>query len=227
VWRHADRRGVPRVAQDWLWYDSYFAGDGLQNSGAYVFRPNCSDAFAIDGGAVHVTVQQSDVVTVVTQVWQPWMVQELRLWHGDVAVELEYSVGPIPVVDGPTDDDWHGTSGPMPIPIGGSGKEVISRFSTSIDSEDTFFTDSNGREMMQRVRNQRPTWNWTSDEPVAGNYYPVTTAAFIRDGRVQMTVATDRAQGRCSSPSLRPTGAETAPHSLRARCVLCVQGRRA
>ena len=31
-----------------------------------------------------------------------------------------------------------------------------------------------------RRRNHRPDWNLTIHEPIAGNYYPVTTAAFIR-----------------------------------------------
>ncbi len=35
--------------------------------------------------------------------------------------------------------------------------------------QDTFYTDSNGREMQKRVINYRPTWPLEVFEPVAGN----------------------------------------------------------
>lgn len=78
------------------------------------------------------------------------------------------------------------------------GKDVVSRFNTSVASEDAFLTDSNGREMLLRRRDQRPGWNFSQTEPVAGNYFPVTTAAAVRDASVQLTVLTDRAQGVAS-----------------------------
>lgn len=45
---------------------------------------------------------------------------------------------------------------------------------------DTFYTDSNGREYLKRVRDFRPTWNLTVTEPVSGNYYPLTVGAYIQ-----------------------------------------------
>jgi hypothetical protein len=60
------------------------------------------------------------------------------------------------------------------------------------------FTDSNGREMLTRRRNHRPTWPLEVKEPVAGNYYPITAAAAISDGCLGLGVATDRAQGVAS-----------------------------
>jgi len=44
----------------------------------------------------------------------------------------------------------------------------------------TFYTDSNGREYLKRVRDFRPTWNLTITEPVSGNYYPLTAGAYIQ-----------------------------------------------
>jgi lysosomal alpha-mannosidase len=38
----------------------------------------------------------------------------------------------------------------------------------------------------------RPTWKPILLEPIAGNYYPVNTHAFVRDSYSQMTVLTDR-----------------------------------
>lgn len=42
-----------------------------------------------------------------------------------------------------------------------------------------FYTDSNGREMLRRVRDFRPTWDLEVIEPVAGNFYPVTSAIYL------------------------------------------------
>jgi hypothetical protein len=78
-----------------------------------------------------------------------------------------------------------------------TGKEIVSRFSApSIASAGALLTDANGRELLERRRDQRPSWQrFNQTEPVAGNYYPVTTLAAIRDGSAQLTVLVDRAQG--------------------------------
>lgn len=75
------------------------------------------------------------------------------------------------------------------------GKEVVSKFKSSIASQGELLTDSNGREMLLRRRNFRPTWNLSQTEPVAGNYYPINAAAAIRDAAAQLTVLVDRSQG--------------------------------
>ena len=80
-----------------------------------------------------------------------------------------------------------------PIDVSNSvGKEVVSRLQCDIASAATMFTDSNGREMMRRVRNSVPTWNMSAHDPVPVNFYPVTSAAYIQDGANRM----------CRSPKL-------------------------
>lgn len=66
------------------------------------------------------------------------------------------------------------------------------------ESNGVFFTDSNGREILQRQRNFRPTWTADIKEPVAGNYYPVTTVISTRDSTSEFGVLVDRAQGGTS-----------------------------
>jgi len=78
------------------------------------------------------------------------------------------------------------------------GKEVITKYTTKIASNGTFYTDSNGRRWMKRKRNQRSSWNLTLTEPVASNYYPITSSIAIRDAIHQATVITDRPQGGTS-----------------------------
>ncbi|KAJ8898442.1 hypothetical protein PR048_003802 [Dryococelus australis] len=81
-----------------------------------------------------------------------------------------------------------------------SGKEVISKFTTDLDSQHVFHTDSNGREMLRRRRDQRPTWDVHLEEPVSGNYYPVTSKIAVDDeaAGLRLAVLTDRAQGGSS-----------------------------
>nr|AIA94441.1 Glyco_hydro_38C [uncultured bacterium] len=63
-----------------------------------------------------------------------------------------------------------------------------------------FYTDSNGRETMKRVRDYRPTWDVEKIEREASNYYPVTSKISIRDEErnVGLTVLTERAEGGSS-----------------------------
>lgn len=68
--------------------------------------------------------------------------------------------------------EWEVTLGS--IPNTGQGTEVTINFrSFDIDNNKTFYTDSNGLEMQERILNYRPTWNWTGSQNVSGNYYPV------------------------------------------------------
>lgn len=81
-----------------------------------------------------------------------------------------------------------------------NGKEIITRFSTKLKTDMVFYTDSNGRELLKRVRNFRPTWKLSISEPVSVNYYPVTSKILMRDPNqnVEVAILTDRAQGGAS-----------------------------
>lgn len=81
------------------------------------------------------------------------------------------------------------------------GKEVITKYTvtSSFNSKSTFYTDSNGREMMKRTLNSRPDYSYDPDnEPVAGNYYPVTSKIVINDANAELAILTDRSQGGTS-----------------------------
>ena len=54
------------------------------------------------------------------------------------------------------------------------------RYESNVSSRDIFYTDSNGREMIKRVRDFRPSWKLDVTEPVSGNYYPLTAAMYIK-----------------------------------------------
>ena len=81
----------------------------------------------------------------------------MRLWAGAAHMEVEWTVGPIPMADG-------------------LGKEVSLRYVSNLASGESFATDANGREMLTRTRNARPTWDLDITGPIAGNFYPITAA---------------------------------------------------
>lgn len=76
---------------------------------------------------------------------------------------------------------------------------MITRFQVGDFDNELFYTDSNGREMMERKRNHNP-YNDSSVEPVTSNYYPVTSKIVIKDESkdLQVAVLTDRSQGGSS-----------------------------
>ena len=77
---------------------------------------------------------------------------------------------------------------------------MISRFTTDLQTNGLFYTDSNGRELLERKRNYRPTWELNITEPESGNYYPVTSKILIRDTirQQELAVLNDRSQGGSS-----------------------------
>jgi len=69
-------------------------------------------------------------------------------------------------------------------------------------SNGEFWTDSNGRQNIKRVRNQRFSFDFEEADyevqPVSSNYYPLTTGMYISSGDQQMSVLIDRGEGASS-----------------------------
>ncbi|KAJ8919646.1 hypothetical protein NQ315_006173, partial [Exocentrus adspersus] len=169
------------ISQEFFYYNG-FVGDNTKasnrSSGAYIFRP-FGEAVQVAAKA-SVKVYQGLLVSEVHQEFNEWVSQIVRIYEGENYVEFDWLIGPIPV----TDNHF--------------GKEVITRYKTRLNSDSVFYTDSNGRELVKRVRNFRPTWKVSLQEPVAGNYYPVTSKILLRSGQDEVAVLTDRAQGGTS-----------------------------
>jgi lysosomal alpha-mannosidase len=143
---------------------------------------NSSTPFPVAGSqSVSVTVVNGPVVNEVWQTFGSWAFQTIRLWINSSNVEFDWIVGPINVTD-----NW--------------GKEVISQYTTNFNTNATWYTDSNCREMQQRRRNFRPTWHLNVTEPVSENYFPVNCAIQTTDVSTGATfsITTDRSQGGSS-----------------------------
>ena len=177
------------MTQTWGYYKSFdfnidAAGKGdneKQNSGAYIFRPSRSQQLMLTKPIAATFQHTSSALYVHVEYDVPWLKTTTRVIRGANHLEVEYTVGPIPIEDG-------------------RGKEIVTRLSSTIKNAGTFYTDSNGREFMLRKRDYRPTWMLNVTEPIAGNYYPVSAAIYIEDSNSgqALAVATDRSQGGSS-----------------------------
>ncbi|EGZ21682.1 hypothetical protein PHYSODRAFT_360129 [Phytophthora sojae] len=181
-------------------YYQAFQGDGPK-SGAYIFRPDSNKTYPVTDGASNgaasaplpdvtmvelQTTSRSNAMSVPRVAFKigSWVTLEYRVNDDDKFLEIEWTVGSVPIDDK-------------------KGKEVIMRFDAgeSIASDGTLYTDSNGLEFVKRVRNHRDTWNLTlhdDQEGVSANYFPITTGAYIKDSKRQLNLVTDRAQGAAS-----------------------------
>lgn len=183
------------LSPSWGYYTSFDAnydpvdkhdetGSGSQNSGAYIFRPSSPEQQITELNPVSASFVNTSVgMEVHVDYKGGWVKTITRVLTGQPYLEVEYTVGPLPIDDN-------------------RGKEVVTRYSTPIDSSGAFYTDSNGREFIRRERNIRPTWDLNVYEPVSGNFYPVNAAIYIEDDEhedgMALAVATDRTEGGAS-----------------------------
>ncbi|XP_063371793.1 lysosomal alpha-mannosidase-like [Cydia amplana] len=143
-----------------------------RSSGAYIFRPNTTSP---DLHTFH--------HFVITNVVQSEL-QQLRI-HYDESVCLTVGLK----------DDTVYFSTILNIDL---GREYVLRFETDLKTDGAFYTDSNGRQMLKRIRNSRPQWNVTLAEPIPGNYYPIVNEIYIEDEDLRVVVNVDRARGGAS-----------------------------
>ncbi|CAK9311483.1 unnamed protein product [Citrullus colocynthis] len=168
------------VDQSYSYYTGY---DGRrdkapQNAGAYIFRPNATFPIA-PNKQVPLTVMRGPLIDEVHQQINPWISQVTRLQKEKEHVEVEFTVGPIPIDDG-------------------VGKEVATQITTTMKTNKTFYTDSNGRDFIKRIRDYRADWNLEVNQPVAGNYYPINLGIYTQDDEKEFSVLVDRAVGGSS-----------------------------
>lgn len=165
--------------QSYLWYGAN-DGKGADNqaSGAYIFRPNGAPPTTVSK-LVPLTIMRGPLVEEVHEEFSSWIYQVTRLYKDKEHAEVEFTVGPIPVHDG-------------------VGKEVISQITTNMTTNKVFYTDSNARDFIKRVRDYRTDWDLQVHQPVAGNYYPLNLGIYMMDDKAEFSVLVDRAVGGAS-----------------------------
>ncbi|PON67227.1 Glycoside hydrolase [Parasponia andersonii] len=160
----------------------YYSGDDgsvdFQASGAYIFRPNLTYPIKSEQ-QVPLTVFRGPILDEVHQRVNSWIYQVTRVYKEKDHAEFEFTIGPIPIDDG-------------------IGKEIITKISSSLKSNKKFYTDSNGRDFIERIRDYRKDWKLEVNQPVAGNYYPINLGIYTKDTRSELSLLVDRAVGGSS-----------------------------
>lgn len=197
----ADGRRVP-FRQNFYYYDADGKYRPEKNSGAYIFNPSDRGAQRVAPRA-DIEIIRGPVVEEVHQVFSPWCSQVMRIYKHSDYIEFHWLVGPIPIQ---ADLNQGAQNGPGPgpgynnSPLSDNGREIVSIYESDMKTNGTFFTDSNGRETIRRLRDHRSDYRLYTTEHTASNYYPVTSWIFIRDydRNLQLSVLPDRPQGASS-----------------------------
>ncbi|XP_074108776.1 lysosomal alpha-mannosidase II isoform X1 [Cotesia typhae] len=172
-----------QVTQSFHYYEGMKGNNtafAYRASGAYIFRPKESNVCNVSYSGSY-KFYTGPVVNELHLTVNSYISQVVRVYKEEQKVEFDWVVGPIPIEDS-------------------IGREIVTKYSSNLQSDGTFYTDSNGREMIKRRRNYRPSWNVTLEEPIAGNYYPVTAKIYLEDveKKVRVSLLNDRAQGGTS-----------------------------
>ncbi|KAL3525252.1 hypothetical protein ACH5RR_013624 [Cinchona calisaya] len=166
------------VQQSYLWYGSSAGDTESQSSGAYIFRPDSSPPKLVSR-SIPLKVIRGPLFDEVHQEFSSWIYQVVRVYKEKEHAEFEFTIGQIPIQDG-------------------VGKEVITQMTTNMATDKVFYTDSNGRDFLKRVRDYRADWPLQVTQPVAGNYYPLDIGIFTMDNSSEFSVLVDRATGGSS-----------------------------
>ncbi|KAF3786699.1 Alpha-mannosidase [Nymphaea thermarum] len=167
------------VQQSYTVYRSYNGSESdPQASGAYIFRPNGTIPTGT-AGRIQLTVVRGPIVEEVHQEFNTWISQITRIYKGKEHAEVEFIIGPVPV-----DDQV--------------GKEIATQLTASMMTNKTFYTDSNGRDFIKRIRDYRADWDLEVNQPIAGNYYPINLGMYMVDRNFELSVLVDRAVGGAS-----------------------------
>lgn len=176
------------LRQSFFCYEGQYSGDEGSDSspasGAYIFNPPLDEPYDL---GMHVTYRiiKGNVVQEIQQVFDSWITQVIRLYKGLDIIEFEWMVGPISVQSRRSK---------------AVSREIVTRYTTNLQNDGIFYTDSNGRTTIERRRGataQKGSDNWLT---TGSQYYPVVSWVYMKDvlRNMQMTVLPDSSQGTAS-----------------------------
>ena len=153
------------------------------HSGAYLFRPESSDSRNAEKDVFEnykdkkIMITTGPIASDVTVIQGALLAHTVRIFktqtHLDTAMYIENDVD-------------------FESPPKNRETEMFMRFITPIENGDDpeFFSDLNGFQWQHRRKVQ--------EIGIEGNYFPITTSAFIQDNQMRLTVMTTHAQGAAS-----------------------------
>lgn len=153
------------------------------HSGAYLFRPESNDARSAEKDVLEPYTERKILITSgplasdVTSIYGAFMAHTARIFNTKTYIDNGIYVE--------NDIDFE-------MPPKNRETEMYMRFVTDIENGENpeFYTDLNGFQWQHRVK--------TPAIGVEGNYFPITTSAFIQDEKLRLTIMTTHAQGAAS-----------------------------
>ncbi|KAH3763973.1 lysosomal alpha-mannosidase [Pelomyxa schiedti] len=160
----------------------YYVPEGsplIPRDGAYVFNTRKSP-LSFPGPRGALTTFYGDVYQEVEIIVDQAsnVIQRFRLNKNDPFIEMYTTVGPISTTDK-------------------NGKEVIVKIQSPISSAGFLYTDTHNLEFQKREYNVL-YGKYIMDNDISGNYYPISSAAYIQDDNLMLAILPDRAQGAAS-----------------------------
>ncbi|XP_045526791.1 lysosomal alpha-mannosidase-like [Pieris brassicae] len=118
--------------------------------GVYIFRPMDPNPVPIID-YLDTKVYKTNIVQEIHTGYADYASVVIKLYVNSPFIELDWTIGPLP------EDDY--------------GKEVFIRYSTGLNNDGVFYTDSNGRQTVKRIKNRRATYEpYNIDEIAAKNF---------------------------------------------------------
>lgn len=127
----------------------YYFSD-KKKSNDYIFKAMDPDPEFISKHPI-LAVVKTKMVEEVHLEFSSYAGLALRLYKELPYVEIDWRVGPIPVDDA-------------------NGREVFIRYSTDLQNNGVFYTDSNGRQTIKRIKNKRYTHQLVNTGDVSGEF---------------------------------------------------------
>lgn len=153
------------------------------HSGAYLFMPDPNDSEEKDvlqqyKDKFSVIIISGPVSSEISVIYGPFLIHSVRIYH----VESSYLSNGI-YIENEVDFE---------SPPKNRETELFMRIISGVQNGDPpeMYTDLNGFQMQKRVKVERIG--------IEGNYYPITTMAYIQDEEVRLSLLTNHAQGAAS-----------------------------
>lgn len=176
------RKHSPKIMQCGVQFAAYRSAQF--HSGAYLFMPDPNerdiekDVLQQYKDQMSIIITSGSVSSEITVIYGPFLVHSTAIYHSEDssfadAISLESTVD-------------------FESPPKNRETELFMRIVSDVQNGEPpeFYTDQNGFQIQKRVKVEKIG--------VEGNYYPITTMAFIQDENIRLSLLTDHAQGAAS-----------------------------
>lgn len=175
------RRNYGRPIQMGIKFGAYKSAQF--HSGAYLFRPETSDSRSAEKDVFEgyrekrILITSGPISSDVTVIYGAFLAHTVRIFKTDTYLDSAIFIE--------NDVDFEN-------PPKNRETEMFMRFNTAIENgeEPEFYSDLNGFQWQPRKK--------VAQIGIEGNYFPITSSAFIQDKQMRLTLITTHAQGAAS-----------------------------